>query len=75
MKKIIAIALSLSVLSSAAFAQAAPSGSPTGGAFLAPSAAPTVVVAGGLAGGGIALALVPLLLLALLSGSSTHTTH
>ena len=74
MKKIAAIALSLSVLSSSAFAQAAPT-SPTVGALLAPTAAPTIVVAGGLAGSGIVLALVPLLLLAVLSGSSSSSKN
>ena len=74
MKKIAAIALSLSVLSSAAFAQAVVVVDPTAGAAVAPGAAPTVVVAGGLAGAGIALAILPLVLLAVIAGGGSSNT-
>lgn len=70
MKKIAAFALSLCVLSSATFAQSVPPTNLTAGALLVPGGAPTIVVAGGVAGGGIALAILPLVLLAALSGSN-----
>ncbi len=75
MKKIAAIALTLSVIGSSAFAQSVPPVDPTAGAEVAPTNAPTVVVGNGLTGGaGIALALVPLLLLAVLSGGSSNSS-
>ena len=74
MKKIAAIALSLAILSSTAIAQTTPPVDPTTGATVAPGQAPTVVITGGIAGGGIALALLPLLLLALVLGGSSSTT-
>ena len=70
MKKIAAIALSLAVLSSAAIAQTPPLVDPVTGATVAPGTAPTVIIAGGIAGGGIALALLPLLLLFAIGGGS-----
>ena len=71
MKKIAAIALSLAILSSTAIAQTTPPVDPT---TVAPDTAPTVTITGGIAGGGIALALLPLLLLALVLGGSSSTT-
>jgi len=73
MKKIAAIALSLSVLTTAAFAQDVPVVDPLTGAAIAPGAAPTVVVAGGVAGASAALALIPLVLLAAVLGGSSGT--
>ena len=70
MKKFAAIALSLAVLSSAAIAQTPPVVDPTTGAAVAPGQAPTVIITGGIAGGGIALALLPLLLLLAIGGGS-----
>lgn len=63
MKMIAAIALSLSLVSSAAFAQTTPSTNP-----VTPTNTPSVVVAGGIGVGGIVLGAFALLLLAGLGG-------
>ena len=80
MKKIAVIALGLSLAWSGAYAQTTPVVPGATAAPVAPATAPTVVIAGGLAGSGILLALLPLLLLGLLGGgngggASTTTTH
>ncbi len=69
MKKIAVIALTLSLISSAALAQDA-----SGASAVVPGAAPGVVIAGGIGAGGIVLGVVGLLVLAGLGGSSSNTT-
>ena len=68
MNKIAAIALSISLVSSAAFAQATPPAGPP----VVPGNPPTVLIAGGIGTGGIVLGALGLLLLTGLGGRNPN---
>ena len=72
MKKLAVIALSLSLASTAVFAQTTPPVTPPAPA-VAPSNAPVVVVAGGIGAGGIILGLLAIILLAGLGSGKNPT--
>ena len=78
MKKIAVIALSLSLASSAAFAQEGSPTDPVVPGAVGAETAPVVVIAGGFGAGGIVLSVFGLFLLAGLGGSAnvsaTNTT-
>ena len=70
MKKVAFLVIGLSTIGSMSFAQTPP---------IVPIPAPQVIIAGGLGGAGLGLALLPLLLVAALGGGGTTaaatTTH